>query len=356
MNPMPSAFPGGACLPRPAPLSAFRGQAHPVPSGGFPVLLETTASAVDLAAYLGRERERILDLLTMAGAVLLRGFAVTDPEPFSRAIAALDPEILLYSERSSPRHAVGDRVYTSTDHPADQDIVLHSEQSYTHHWPCYICFCCHTPATSGGSTPIADNRQIMRALPTGLLERFERYGVRYERTYTPGLGVSWQTAFQTDSKEEVAAFCRARDIQHTWQADGCLKTRQIRSAFQTHPRTGERLWFNHALFFHASSLEPRIAQALIDAVGLANVPTNTFFGNGDAFTEEDLIAMRHAVAVHTRRFRWQVGDVLVLDNMIRQHGRDPFDGPRRVLTLMARPYPSVAVPLPAPGRTLPAGA
>jgi hypothetical protein len=33
-----------------------------------------------------------------------------------------------------------------------------------------------------------------------------------------------------------------------------------------------------------------------------------------------------------------VGDVLMLDNLLTAHARDPFRGPRKVLTAMADPF------------------
>lgn len=302
----------------------------------FPFIIMSQKPGQNLAHQISDDRDEIDYLLLRHGALLFRGFDVTSPEQFSKAMGELDPEILSYTERSSPRHKVADNVYTSTDHPNHQDIVLHSEQSYTLDWPCLISFTCQHKAATGGNTPIADNRKILSHLPVGLKDRFQRHGVLYLRTYTPGLGVSWQTAFQTEDPAEVERFCAERNIVVEWLPDGRLRTKQQRSAFQKHPVSGEILWFNHALFFHHTSLEPEVAQALIESVGIDHLPTTTCFGNGEQFSDADLTAMRTAVTREKRTFDWEERDVLILDNMICQHGRDPFTGNRSVLTIMGR--------------------
>lgn len=316
-----------------------RSQSAPNPNKmDFPLIITSDDKGQNLAQHIQVNKDEIDKLLVSHGALLFRGFDVSEADQFSSSIAALDSEILSYTERSSPRHKVADNVYTSTDHPADQDIVLHSEQSYTLDWPCLISFTCQVKAATGGDTPIADNRRILQHLPTNLRKRFEQHGVLYMRTYTPGLGISWQTAFQTEDKRQVENFCAERSIEAIWLPDGRLQTRQKRSAFQKHPVTGEVIWFNHALFFHHTSLEQNIAKALIEAVGLDHLPTTTRFGNGEEFSSDDLAAMREAVAREKRTFAWKEQDVLILDNMICQHGRDPFSGRRSVLTIMGRPY------------------
>ncbi|WP_228482350.1 TauD/TfdA family dioxygenase, partial [Pseudomonas aeruginosa] len=73
---------------------------------------------------------------------------------------------------------------------------------------------------------------------------------------------------------------------------------------------------------------------------------------------QTLATIRSAIDRETRRFDWRVGDVLILDNMLAQHGREPFRGPRRILTIMSTPYSSLApadVP-PTPSRLALGGA
>ncbi len=122
-------------------------------------------------------------------------------------------------------------------------------------------FHCQVAPLEGGATPVAANRLVLRHLPDELLERFGRLGILCVRNYRAGLGLSWREAFQTDSRAEVEAFCAEHRIAHAWIGDEHLRTWQRRAAFQRHPYTGERLWFNHGMFFHATSLEPGLRDA-----------------------------------------------------------------------------------------------
>lgn len=219
-------------------------------------------------------------------------------------------------------------------------------------------FHCQVAPLEGGATPVAANRLVLRHLPDELLERFGRLGILYVRNYRAGLGLSWREAFQTDSRAEVEAFCAEHRIAHAWIGDEHLRTWQRRAAFQRHPYTGERLWFNHGMFFHATSLEPGLRDALLRSVAEEDLPYQTYYGDGSPIEAQTLATIRSAIDREMRRFDWRVGDVLILDNMLAQHGREPFRGPRRILTIMSTPYSSLApadVP-PTPSRLALGGA
>jgi alpha-ketoglutarate-dependent taurine dioxygenase len=302
-----------------------------------PLLVEPAAEGVDLEAWGRAHRTRVDEWLDRWGGVLFRGFEVGSLARFQAAVAAVSSHLIRYGERSSPRSLIEGEVYTSTDHPEDQPIVLHNEQSYTLSWPMRIAFFCVQPALTGGRTPLADSRRVLARLSPAVREAFQRRGVLYVRNYGDGLGLPWREVFQTTDRAEVERYCREAGLELQWKDGDRLRTRQARPAIRRHPRTGEPVWFNHALFFHVSSLEPATRDALLAGLAPEDLPFNTFYGDGTPIEPETLAELRAAYDAETVSFPWQKDDVLLLDNMLVAHGREPFTGPRRIAVAMADP-------------------
>ena len=243
-----------------------------------------------------------------------------------------------YRERSSPRHEMGDKVYTSTDYPADQSIFPHNEHSYSLKLPLKLLFCCLRAAREGGETPIADCRKIYRRIGPETRERFTRKRYVYVRNFGDGFGVPWQTAFQTTEKAVVEEYCRRNLIEFEWKEGNRLRTRQYRPAVARHPRTGEMVWFNHATFFHVTTLEASIRDSLLASFNEEDLPNNTYYGDGSPIEPSVLDELRQAYVEELVSFRWQEGDVLLLDNMLTAHSRNAFVGPRQILFAMSEPF------------------
>ncbi|UOZ04670.1 TauD/TfdA family dioxygenase [Amycolatopsis sp. WQ 127309] len=265
------------------------------------------------------------------GAILLRGLPV-DLDLFNRVTETIGGALLTYTERSTPRSAVAGNIYTSTEYPPAESIPMHNENSYSAHWPARLFFLCDTPAATGGATPIADSRAMFRLLPQDLRDRFSG-GVAYTRAFREGLGLTWQEAFQTDDRAVVEEYCARNGQTLEWTDEG-LRTRHVRPSFVDEPHTGETVWFNQANLFHVSSLGEEVSEALLELYPEADLPRNAYFADGSPIPITDLEKIREVYAEVSYAFPWQAGDVMVVNNMLAAHGREPFTGKRRILVAM----------------------
>ncbi len=311
-----------------------------VPQSPLPLLVEPAsheeASPAGLVAWIASERERLAAELLGHAGVLFRGFGFAGPASFQELCRAVDPGLLAYVGGESPRTAVTDRVYTSTEYPSHLEISLHNEMSYARDWPRHLFFFCEEPADEGGETQLADGRRILAALDRAVRERFAERGVRYLRNLGDGrgLGKSWQDTFETSDPAAVEAHCRQADIAFEWTDFG-LRTSATRPAVVAHPETGERVWFSQVDQWHVSSRGERAERALRRAMAEDELPRHACYGDGSPIPSEDVEAVRRACREAEVVWRWERGDVLVLDNVLAAHGRKPFTGSRRILVAMA---------------------
>ncbi|WP_275462540.1 TauD/TfdA family dioxygenase [Streptomyces noursei] len=287
-----------------------------------------------LASFTHGHARMIDEAVAENGAALVRGARAEGTEDFERALKWLGFEPLAYTERSTPRSQVGDGVFTSTEYPAREVIPQHCESSYAGAWPARLAFFSATPALTGGATPLTDVTRVLDDIPAEVVETVERRGLRYARNYGSGVGMDWREAFQTDDRAEVDRFCAEGGLEWEWLADDCLRTLRRAPALATHPRTGRRLWFNHLVLFHQSSLAPEVRAALVAVLGEDGLPNDVLFGDGEPIPDATVAVVRSAFAHRQQRFDWELHDLLVIDNMRWSHGREAFTGERRVLVSM----------------------
>ncbi|MGW2274972.1 aminotransferase class III-fold pyridoxal phosphate-dependent enzyme [Streptomyces yangpuensis] len=309
----------------------------PAPArAALPLVVEAPQGVTDLAHWAGARRDELRRQVVHHGGVLFRGFDTTI-EGFEEFVRTVSGDPLTYQERTSPRHAVHNKVYTSTDFPPDERIYLHNEQSYNVSWPMRIFFHCATAPGAGGQTPIADCRRVYARLSPATREAFAAHGYLYVRNFRDGLGLSWQEAFQTDDRGVVEEYCARHAIEVEWNGAD-LTTRQIRPAVVRHPESGEPTWFNHATFFHVSTLPAKIRDSLLSGLADSELPNNTYYGDGTPIPAEVLTELRAAYEAETVQFDWERGDVLMLDNMLTAHSRAPFTPPRQIVVAMSEPW------------------
>jgi hypothetical protein len=194
------------------------------------------------------------------------------------------------------------------------------------------------PAEIGGETPIVDSRQVFNKINKKIINKFDDKRILYSRKYTPGIDLDWKEVFQTEDKQEVEKYCNQHNIEFTWhdQTEDALEltTSQICQATLTHPVTSDKVWFNQAHLFHMSALDEDERQALTSVVGSNAFPRNAYYGDGSELSEADLKHIRSIYDDEKIMFKWERGDVMILDNVLMAHGREPFTGNRKVFVAM----------------------
>lgn len=310
------------------------------PSQPLPLVVEPGTPGLSLKDWINANPDVVAKKLIEHGAILFRGFGLRSADDFHDLSSSTSGELLQYRERSTPRTAVGNRIYTSTEYPADQEIPMHNENSYSHKWPRKLWFFCLQPPGRGGETPLADSRRVFERIDAETRRRFAQSKVMYVRNYRDGLDLDWRTAFQTDQREHVEAYCRQSRTDFEWLPGDQLRTRQIRHAVMEHPETQDMLWFNQAHLFHISSLAPEVRDSLLELHSQEDLPRNAYLGDGSPIEDAEMERICEAYRQESTAFPWQQGDALLVDNMMVAHGRRPFSGPRKILVAMAEPMES----------------
>ncbi len=308
----------------------------------FPLVAKPAVADVDIADWAKNNREFIEAKLLQHGGILFRGFIGPVVSAFEEFALSICSE--LFGEYGDlPREGVSGKVYGSTPYPADKAILFHSESSHLHRWPMKIWFFCVQPAQQGGETPIVDCRKIYQLLDPKLREKFAQKQIMYVRNYTDGLDVSWKDFFQTEDKSVVEEYCRQAGMEFEWKAGNNLRTRKIRPAIAKHPKTKEMVFFNQLPLHHISCLDAATRASLLSVFGEENLPRNVYYGDGTPIEDSVMEEIQAVYAQAAVSFPWQAGDILMLDNMLAAHSRNPFIGSRKIVVAMGEMIPESGI-------------
>lgn len=307
---------------------------------GVRMLLNVDGGGVKATDWAEQNHREIERLVQTNGALLIRGLKFVGSQQFGTVLKTLFGEDLIqYTYRSTPRTELRGNVYTATEYHPDQVIPQHNENAYSNRWAMRIGFLCTVPSEQGGATPICDSRLVYERIPATVRRRFEEHGVMYVRNYSD-LDIPWTEVFQTSNKADVESFCTENQLSYEWLSESHLRTRQVNQASAVHPVSGENVWFNQAHLFHVTNLEPEVRDSLLGSMKEEHLPRNTYYGDGSPLEPDVLQSIREIYEQHQIRFEWQRNDLLLLDNMLYSHGRDPYSGNRQVLVGMARVHGS----------------
>lgn len=299
-----------------------------------PLVITPAVDNVDLAAWCASHMEQVEGHLDRYGAILFRGFPMTGAPEFEAVASTIAGE--LFGEYGDlPQEETGQRIYHSTPYPPDKMILFHNESSHFSSWPLRQFFFCVVPSTEQGETPLLDCREVYTKLDKEIVEAFEHKDLMYVRNFSEGVDVPWQDFFHTDEKAAVEATCAKAGMTCEWTELG-LRVGQQAKGVRTHPRTGERIFFNQVQLHHVACLDEETRTALRQLFADEDLPRNVYYGDGTPIPDEVIDRIGEVYEELCVEAPWQAGDLIALDNMLVAHARRPFAGERKIIVAMGK--------------------
>lgn len=280
------------------------------------------------------------------GFVAFCGFDIRRPEEFRTLLSAVTGSGPMENhEARTGRERVGEGVFTATDHPASDSILLHAEKAHTSTIPRHLALFAVQPARTGGGTLVAEADAIVDLLPPALRARLETRGLIFERTYfrAGAIDYDWRRAFSCTSRPEAEGYLARHGVEYRWLTDDALYTRWPTTAFVEVEGRGTLSWCNAILhydprsYFSETPDPSRRERAARMFAPERRLPFDSSWDDGTRLSDGDMAALLAAHKSASRAWRWEAGDVLIIDNTRMMHGREPYSGERRILVAMASP-------------------
>jgi alpha-ketoglutarate-dependent taurine dioxygenase len=294
-----------------------------------------------VARWFSANRDAIERSLVDHGAIRFRGFAIFSTADFAATIEDYPPLAGDYAGGASPRAKLAEKVFEATSAAADIPIYPHQEMSYLPRWPRKVAFYCHRAPDVGGETIAASVRRFEQGIDPEFFAAIRARGLLYTRNYRgPGafpdgltsIHRTWQSAFNTEDPNKAEADIAEMGMEHRWEGDGSLTALYHADGVTTHPLTGDCHWFNQltTLTFTPESLPSRWSLYAEHYGDGRPKPYDIRYGDGEAIALDDIRALYPLLDAATVALPWQDGDVMMLDNILAMHGRNPFTGHRDV--------------------------
>lgn len=306
-----------------------------------PLDLRLGRDAGAVAAWFAFYRDRIELALAEYGAILFRDFAIHTTADFAATVEIYPAPPGGYSGGATPRNAISGRVFEATRTAANIRLMQHQEMAYLPRWPRKVAFWCNRASETGGETIMTSIRRFEPTIDGKLHAAVAERGLLYTRNFR-GSGAfpkvlesfhrTWQDAFYTDDPAIAERSLAEMGMASRWENDGSLTALYRSEGFVRHSVTGNRHWFNQLAsqtFTPLSIPDEWPAYAAHYGDGRPQ-PYDVRFGDGAKIPLDDVIALFPPMDAATVALPWRHGDLLMLDNVLTAHGRNPYTGHRDV--------------------------
>jgi alpha-ketoglutarate-dependent taurine dioxygenase len=119
-----------------------------------------------------------------------------------------------------------------------------------------------------------------------------------------------------------------------WREHNGLSLRQLCQGVARHPQTGEMSFFNQVQLHHTYCLDKGTRESIQSIFTERDLPRHVYFGDGSVIEESVMDHVGETLEKTAVRFQWQQGDLIMLDNMLTAHARDPYVGARKIVVAM----------------------
>lgn len=344
----------------PASNQRILGPPHP-PDTPIPLALRPTPA--DTEVTLDGAIRSVKDLqsdgaltkkLARHGALLFRNLPIHDAEDFSKFAHAFGYKPHEIIGIVVDRPLLAPNVAPANEAPKEVLIYNHNESPQVPHAPEYIFFYGHRVPTQGGESPISSSLELFnraqREIPEFIDELAEK-GILSKVTYhveqqfqggstlRQAFGKEIQDGDDEDEKRrkieaQIARYGRGKHTTWEWK-DGTLVLTHRLPVIRTQPGTNLPTLF--------TGLASYWKRTQLDVQARKNV-TSQLFGDGTPIPEKYLAHLAKITDEIRVLHRWEKGDVLVFDNVIAQHGREPWQGEQSDRGIQASLFDGEAVP------------
>jgi alpha-ketoglutarate-dependent taurine dioxygenase len=254
-------------------------------------------------------------LFKAAGALVFRGFHM-DLDRFKSFTEKFGAGFLVNG--NSTREPVSDEGKTQTVNPGKHFIPPHAEMGYNPLRPEIVWFYYARPAQKNGETFLCDGIQVLSEMKPATRELFLNKRIKFTYRNIPS---DFWMRFGCNTQDEISGLLSGLPTTtYRFNEDRSMYLEYVVSAVRTLEHS-DKLAFCHSIHNQADLLhfedgseipEPLRQEILFSALSVAVIP------------------------------KWQVDDVIMIDNNRVMHGRKAFDDPeRRVYVRIARNVNSV---------------
>jgi hypothetical protein len=305
----------------------------------FPSIIVNDGSIASLdqaRSWIGENLKILKKELSCSGALLFRGFPVTDAASYDSFFSAFEYKNFTYKESLSNAVRINytDQVFSANEAPKHVEISLHNEMAQTPIFPNIISLFCEKTADSGGATVLCRSdvvyQKIAAAKPQ-LTAKLAEVGIQYTTIIPSGdnldsaQGRGWQSTLSVETKDQAEEKLNSLGYRWEWQSDESLLAQtKVLPAIKSLDN-GRQVFFN------------QIIAAYQGWAGVKENPSKGLcFGDGSDIPKHYLDTLCAIAEETAYDLMWQNGDVAVVDNHIAMHGRRPYGGDsvRRVLVVL----------------------